>query len=63
MQAFKEGDVVRVKVGGPSMSVVCVVENYAFGDERDTAVLCIFENEHMLFEQAYPPRALDKVNN
>lgn len=63
MQAFKEGDIVRVKCGGPAMSVVCIVEDYVFDSEPDTAVLCIFENEHILFKQAYPPRALDKVDD
>ncbi len=61
MTEFKEGDLVRVKCGGPEMSVLCVVENYTFEEELDTGIFCLFERDNLLFEQAYPPRALDLV--
>jgi uncharacterized protein YodC (DUF2158 family) len=59
MTKFKEGDLVRVKCGGPEMSVVCIVEDYKFDHMRETGVFCVYEKDHLLFEQAYPSRALD----
>lgn len=62
MEQFKEGDVVRVKCGGPAMSVLCVTRDYPMGDESmDTAVFCVWDCGQYFYEQAYPPYALDLV--
>lgn len=58
---FNEGDIVRVKCGGPEMTVLCVDGNYFTQEERRTAVFCVYEKDHYLFEQAYPECALDII--
>ena len=61
MNQFNEGDIVRVKCGGPDMTVVCVDVDYFSQDDKPLAVFCIYEKDHFLFEQAYPEYALDIV--
>lgn len=61
MHLFKEGDMVRVKCGGPPMTVLCVDANYFANANNATAVFCVFEKDHFMFEQAYPECALDIV--
>lgn len=61
MNQFNEGDVVRVKCGGPDMTVVCVDDNYFAHAQTALAVFCVYEKDHFLFEQAYPEYALDIV--
>ena len=58
MNQFNEGDIVRVKCGGPDMTVVCVDNNYFSQDDKPLAVFCVYEKDHFLFEQAYPEYAL-----
>jgi|GEM_PF-5323899 len=59
MKQFKEGDTVRIKCGGPAMTVLCVDGDYFAGEENRTAVFCVYEKDQFLFEQAYPECALD----
>ena len=61
MHQFNEGDIVRVKCGGPDMTVVCVDEHYFADDDAALAVFCVYEKDHFLFEQAYPEYTLDIV--
>ena len=61
MHQFYEGDIVRVKCGGPDMTVVCVDDNFFAREETALAVFCVYEKDHFLFEQAYPEYALDIV--
>ncbi|MGF6116168.1 uncharacterized protein YodC (DUF2158 family) [Janthinobacterium lividum] len=56
---FKEGDTVRVKGGGPAMTVLCVDGDYFTDEENRTAVFCVYEKDQFLFEQACPECALD----
>ena len=43
MHQFNEGDIVRVKCGGPDMTVVCVDEHYFADDDAALAVFCVYE--------------------
>lgn len=61
MKQFSEGDIVRVKCGGPEMTVLCVDGDYFAQEDNRTAVFCVYEKDHYLFEQAYPEYALDII--
>lgn len=61
MNQFNEGDIVRVKCGGPDMTVLCIDGDYFTQEENRTAVFCVYEKDHFLFEQAYPECALDII--
>jgi uncharacterized protein YodC (DUF2158 family) len=61
---FKKGDVVRLKSGGPDMTVENVGERAMIGGE---AVFCAwFENtgrKQTLTRDAFEPESLEKVSN
>lgn len=61
LMQFNEGDIVRVKCGGPEMTVLCIDNDYYAQEDRRTAVFCVYEKDQYLFEQAYPECALDIV--
>lgn len=61
MHGFREGDVVRVKCGGPDMDVLCVTPDYPFSDGPAPAVFCVWDAGMFRFEQAYPLCAIEQV--
>ncbi|MES2257214.1 MAG: hypothetical protein V4724_01785 [Pseudomonadota bacterium] len=61
MELIKEGDVVRLKCGGPTMDVLAVLPAYPFQSGIATAVYCIPSNAQFRFEQILPLYALDIV--
>jgi uncharacterized protein YodC (DUF2158 family) len=56
---WKVGDVVRLKSGGPKMTVTSCSDPYNIG--RNTASCIWFDGLHPVKED-FPPDALEKVN-
>ena len=61
MSTICEGDLVRLKIGGPEMAVLAVIQDYAFPDGAGTGVFCVSESNNLLFEQVYPPDVIEVV--
>jgi uncharacterized protein YodC (DUF2158 family) len=62
MDEFIEGDLVRLKCGGPEIEVVCRVSQYQFEDGPAPAVFCLWEDRNFRFELAYPLHVLERVS-
>ena len=64
MDAISEGDLVRLKCGGPDMTVVAMTSVYNFGNEVATpGAYCVYENRQFVFEQAYPLHSLEVIRS
>ena len=61
MSTFQEGDVVRLKGGGPHMDVIATVYDYPFERGVAPAVYCAWDDNHFRFEQMFHPHALEPV--
>lgn len=57
--AFREGAVVRLKCGGPAVTIVGTVEAYPFKDGPGPGVFCVWEDGRRRYEQVYPPCAIE----
>ncbi|WP_162251462.1 DUF2158 domain-containing protein [Massilia sp. Root418] len=58
---FGDGDVVRLKCGGPDVTVVGTVEAYPFMDGPAPGVFCVWEDGRRRYEQVYPPCAIERA--
>jgi hypothetical protein len=61
MAIFNEGDIVRLKCGGPELAVLATLPAFQYEDGFALAVLCVLEDPYPRRLQAYPPYALDPV--
>ena len=57
--AFREDAIVRLKCGGPEVTVVGTVEAYPFKDGPGPGVFCVWEDGGQRYEQVYPPCAIE----
>lgn len=51
---FHEGDVVRLKGGGPTADVLGIIDDYCFEDGPEVGLFCVWENAGHRFEQVFP---------
>jgi uncharacterized protein YodC (DUF2158 family) len=58
---FGEGDVVRLKCGGPEIDVIGTIDVYPFQDGPAPGVFCVWEDRHERHEQVYPICAIEPV--
>ncbi|KQV81023.1 hypothetical protein ASD15_14175 [Massilia sp. Root351] len=58
---YREGDVVRLKCGGPALDVVGLVDAYPFKDGPEPGVFCVWEESCYRYEQVYPLYAVESV--
>lgn len=58
---YCEGDVVRLKCGGPVLDVVGLVDAYPFKDGPECGVFCVCEESGYRYEQVYPLYAVEPV--
>lgn len=58
---FGEGDIVRLKCGGPDISVVGTIEAYPFKDGPGPGVFCVWEENNRRHEQVFPLCAIEAV--
>ena len=56
-----EGDVVRLKCGGPDIDVIGLIDAYPFRDGTGPGVYCVWEESHVRYEQVYPLQAVEPV--
>lgn len=56
--AFKKGDTVRLKSGGPKMTVTNVGESIMSGG---IVVFCVWFDGSKKFDDTFPPETLEKV--
>lgn len=60
-EVFGEGDVVRLKCGGPEVDVIGTIDVYPFQDGAAPGVFCVWEDRHERHEQVYPICAVEPV--
>lgn len=58
---FREGDVVRLKCGGPDIDVVGLVDAYPFIDGPEPGVFSVGQHSGVRYEQVYPLCAVEPV--
>lgn len=61
MERFKEGDLVRVRGGGPEMLVVGAYESMQCADEAIVGIFCVWDCDHQLYERVFAPDELDII--
>jgi hypothetical protein len=58
---FGEGDVVRLKCGGPEIDVLGTIDAYPFKDGVAPGVFCVWVDKHQQHEHVYPICAVEPV--
>jgi uncharacterized protein YodC (DUF2158 family) len=58
-EGFKVGDVVRLKSGGPPMTVaIAAVSKWRTDITKDWTVACVWFSQSAIVSQTFPPEAL-----